>query len=49
MPSILEPDTNKIMHYFSSYLQIFIIVLKQYIYTLDKKPNIQEFQRKAIL
>ena len=33
-------------------LHLFIIILKQYIYTcksLDKKPNMQEFQRKAIL
>ena len=33
-------------------LHLFIIILKQYIYTckcLDKKPNMQEFQRKAVL
>ena len=33
-------------------LHLFVIVLKQYIYAckcLDKKPNMQEFQRKAIV
>jgi len=32
--------------------RLFVILLKQYIYAckcLDKKPNLQEFQRKAIV
>ena len=46
------PCLTQLTDYPRCRLPFFVIVLKQYIYAckyLDKKPNTQEFQRKAII
>ena len=46
------PRLTHLTDYLRRRLHLFVIVLKQYIYAckcLDKKPNMQEFQRKAIV
>ena len=46
------PRVTYLTDYQRRRLHLFVIVLKQYIYAckcLDKKPNMQEFQRKAIV
>ena len=46
------PRLTHLTDYLRRRLRLFVIVLKQYIYAckcLDKKPNMQEFQRKAIV
>ena len=46
------PRLTHLIDYPRCRLHLFVIILKQYIYTcncLDTKPNMQEFQRKVIL
>ena len=45
------PNITHLIDYPRCRLHLFVIILKQYIYAckcLDKKPNMQEFQRKVI-